>query len=251
MLKKISIITVCFNSVKTLAKTLASVKMQTWYCVEHIVIDGASTDGTVELIKQHEDQISHWLSEPDRGIYDAMNKGLALATGDVVCFLNADDHYAYPQVLEEAMDAIESQNLDAFFGDVAFFRPHHPAKIIRRFRSSMFKPSRLQFGWMSAHPALFVRRDVFLRVGDFKIDYKISGDFEWIARAFKTDQLVYQYLPKIMVHMQAGGISTGGLRSKLLLNREVLRACRENHIRSNWLKLLAKYPFKLLDYWFI
>ena len=242
-----SVITVCANAVATIEETLRSVAAQTHRAVEHIVIDAASADGTMDIVNRYRTGLAHVVSEPDGGIYDAMNKGLALATGDIVCFLNADDVYAHRAVLAQVAQAMERQALDALFGDVVFFRPEAPDKVVRRYRSHRFSPAGIARGWMPPHPALFVRRAVFQRVGGFRTTYRIAGDFEFVARAFGKDELRYAYLPEVLVRMRHGGISTAGWRSNLLLNVEVLRACRENGIQTSMLKILSKYPAKLLE----
>jgi glycosyltransferase involved in cell wall biosynthesis len=248
MTTKISVITVAFNSATTVFQTLRSVAEQTWGDVEHIVIDGASTDGTLEMIKTHGAHLARVVSEPDGGIYEAMNKGLRAANGDVIAFLNADDYYADATVLQRVVSALEEGNLDAVFGDVAFFSDTAPERVVRRYRSNRFRPERLAWGWMPAHPGLFVKREVFERAGSFSTSYRIAGDFEWIARAFYGQGLRYRYLPNVLVHMRVGGISTGGWANTMLLNREVKRACRENGISTNWLKILSKYPLKMLEF---
>ena len=245
---RISIITVAYNAARTIADTLESVAAQTHPEIEHIVVDGASTDGTLDVIERHHDKLTKVISEPDRGIYDAMNKGIRVATGDVIGFLNADDVFAQKNVLAMVAEIMKREHLDALFGDVEFFRPDNPGRTIRRYSSAHFRPDRIAWGWMPAHPALFVRREVFQRVGEFRTDYRIAGDFEFVARAFGKHTLRYRHLPEVLVRMRTGGISTGGWRNTLLLNREVLRACRENGIPTNMLKILSKYPAKLLEY---
>ncbi len=245
---KISIITVSFNAKHTIADALESVAAQTHPDIEHLVVDGASTDGTFEVIRQYEKHLAKLISEPDHGIYDAMNKGLRLATGDVIGFLNADDVYADPGVLGRVAESMERHRLDALFGDVSFFRSNNLKRDVRRFRSRYFQPERLAWGWMPAHPALFLRREVYERVGHFRTDYRIAGDFEFLARAFWGQSLRYRYFPEVLVRMRLGGVSTGGWRNTLLLNREVLRACHENGIPTNMLKILSKYPAKLLEF---
>ena len=245
---RISVITVAYNRASTIADTLKSVAAQTYPDVEHIVVDGASMDGTLEVIKQHGQHVARVISEADHGIYDAMNKGVKASTGAIIGFLNADDYYAHDHVLEKVAHAITRESLDAVFGDVAFFKPEQPQQLVRRYSSRHFRPDRVSWGWMPAHLGLFVGREVFDRVGPFRTDYRIAGDFEWVARAFRPGALRYRYLSEILVHMCTGGISTGGWRNTLMLNREVMRACRENGISTNWVKLLSKYPFKLLEY---
>lgn len=243
----VSVITVCFNSAATLERALTSVADQSWHNVEHIIIDGGSKDGTAEILARFRQTLAKVVSEPDHGIYDAMNKGLGLATGEIICFLNADDQYASPDVLSRVVLKMEECRLDALMGDVGFFRAGNPGKLVRRYRSDRFHPERLAWGWMPAHPALFLRREVVERVGRFKTDYRIAGDFEFIVRAFADKNIRYQHIPEVLVKMQIGGISTAGFRAKVLLNKEVLRACRENAVSTNMLKILSKYPAKLLE----
>ena len=244
---KISVITVSYNSARTLERTLQSVADQDWSNVEHIVIDGGSSDGSAEILNTFRTQLTHMVSEPDSGIYDAMNKGLACANGEIICFLNADDHYASSNVLSKVAMKMQVRNLDALTGDVGFFHEKYPRKLIRRYRSAGFSPKQLAWGWMPAHPALFLHKKVVLRVGEFRTDYRIAGDFEYILRAFHGHNLCYEHVPEVLVHMQTGGASTSGWRSKVLLNQEVLRACRENGIQTNMLKILSKYPAKLME----
>jgi glycosyltransferase involved in cell wall biosynthesis len=248
MAMKISVITVCFNSAATISDTLRSVVDQTHPDVEHVIVDGGSRDDTVELAHTLGRSGKIIISEPDQGIYDAMNKGLRLATGDLIGFLNADDMYAANDVLARVGALMQQGGLDALYGDTEFVRPSNLNKPIRRYRSDRFRPDRIAWGWMPAHPALFLKRQVFDRYGSFRKDYRIAGDFELVARIFHSGELVYQHIPEVLVRMRTGGISTGGFRSTLLLNQEVLRACRENGISSNWLKLLSKYPSKLAEF---
>ena len=245
---KFSIVTVCYNSALTIEDTLRSVAAQTWPQVEHILVDGASTDGTLEIVERHRDTLAKVISEPDRGIYDAMNKGVHAASGDVIGFLNADDVYAHQDVLAVVAETMERNHLDALFGDVGFFHSGDPSRLVRRYSSARFRPERIAWGWMPAHPALFLRRDVFQKAGPFRTNYRIAGDFEFVARAFGRHSLRYRHFPQVLVRMRMGGVSTGGWRNTLLLNQEVLRACRENGIPTNMLKILSKYPVKLLEY---
>ena len=244
---KLSVITVVYNNVDTISNTLQSVANQTHANIEHIVIDGGSTDGTLEILQSNQG-LSILRSESDTGIYDAMNKGLALATGAAICFLNADDVYESSEILQIMAQVLEDNNLDAVFGDVVYFHPHNPEKIIRRYSSARFTPQALAYGWMPAHPSLLLRRTVFQVAGGFKVDYQIAGDFEFVARVFGEDKLNYSYLPKVIVKMQTGGASTSGWQSTFISNREVMRACKENGIKTNYLKVLSKYPRKLLEF---
>lgn len=238
-----------YNSAGTIADALRSVAQQSHPDVEHIVIDGASTDATCAIVRAEGGRVSVLVSEPDQGIYDAMNKGLARATGEVVAFLNSDDWYATGDVLARVAALLQADDtLDAVLGDVEYVDPRRPQHSIRRYRSGRFRPNQLAWGWMPAHPALFVRRQVFEATGPFRTDFRIAGDYEWIARAFGPGDLRFRHLDAVLVRMRTGGISTGGWRNTLLLNQEVLRACRLNGIRTHWLKILSKYPAKLLEF---
>lgn len=243
----ISVITVCYNSVATIERALMSVANQDWPHVEHILIDGGSTDGTMDVVDRFRPFLACVLSEPDDGIYDAMNKGLACAAGDVVCFLNADDQYASDKVLSLVANQMHAEQLEALLGDVGFFHASSPSRQVRRYRSDRFTPARLAWGWMPAHPALFLHRSVIDRVGRFNTTYQIAGDYEFVIRVFHGHSLRYAYVPNVLVRMQTGGVSTGGWRAKVRLNKEVLRACRENGIKTNIFKILSKYPLKLTE----
>lgn len=245
---KISVITVCYNSSKTIGHTLKSVREQTYRNFEHIIIDGGSNDTTLAVVATEGQHVVKLISEADNGIYDAMNKGIQLATGDVVAFLNADDFYKDPEVLARVANDMRAEQLDALYGDVEFFHLGKRDVVVRRYNSGRFTPSRLGWGWMPAHPALFVRRALFERYGLFRTDYLIAGDFEFIARVFKHSELRHRHFPKSLVCMQMGGVSTSGWRATLQLNREIMRACRVNAIKTNWLKIWVRYPLKALEF---
>lgn len=243
---KISVITVCYNAEETVENTILSVLSQDYPNVEYIIIDGASKDGTLEIVERYRDRLAQWVSEPDKGIYDAMNKGIALATGDIIGLLNADDIYAHTGVLSEVAAAMRSESLDAVYADVDYFDGAHPDKAVRHYSSAYFKPSRMAWGFVPAHPTLFLRREIYQKFGYFKTNYRIAGDYDLIARIFKDGTLRYRYLPKVLVRMRLGGASTRSWHSMLRQNTEVIRACHENGIYTNWLMILAKYPVKFL-----
>jgi glycosyltransferase involved in cell wall biosynthesis len=244
---KISVITVCFNSEKTIDRMLKSVAEQDCLKVEHIIIDGGSTDNTNLIIEKYRSNLSYVKSEPDEGIYDAMNKGLYVASGEIVCFLNADDYYSSANVLSAVYDKMQSKQLEALMGDVAFFHENKPTKIVRRYRSDRFRPSRLKFGFMPAHPALFMRKEVYDRVGYFNKNYSIGGDFDFIVRTFHNKKIKYDFLKEVLVLMQTGGASDNGLKAKILLNKEFLRACKEGGVKTNMINILSRYRFKILE----
>jgi len=245
---RISIITVCYNSAKTIGLTLRSIREQVYGDIEHIIVDGGSKDNTLEIVAAEGSHVAKVISEKDNGIYDAMNKGIRLATGEVIGTLNSDDFYKDPGVLERVAHVMQAEQLDALYGDVEFFRPEKPDSIARRYNSGRFKPSRLRWGWMPAHPALFLRRPLFDRYGFYRTDYRIAGDFEFIARVFKHRELRHRHLPESLVRMQMGGVSTSGWRATLLLNQEMIQGCRVNSIPTNWAMMLMRYPAKALEF---
>lgn len=244
---KVSVITVCYNSEATIQQAIDSIDAQTWPNIEHIVIDGASRDATVEIIQRNISKLEHFVSEPDTGVYQAMNKGLKLASGDVIAFLNSDDLYSGPQIIETVVLTMQAKGLDALYGDVEFFHATNPSKVVRTYNSGRFSPSRIGWGWMPAHPALFIRRGIYDRFGCFCEDFKIAGDYEFVARIFKAGELKSQHLDSVLVRMQTGGLSTAGLAATYRLNKEILDACRRNGISTNWLMVLSKYFFKLRE----
>lgn len=243
---KVSVITVCFNSESTIARCLQSIQDQDYSDIEHIVIDGASTDQTSNIIQKYLSNQTRFLSEPDQGIYDAMNKGLKWASGDIICFLNADDCYHNNQVITEVVGKFRNQLIDILITDIVFFKANNPEKIVRRYRSNQFLKYGFAWGYQPAHPGLFMSKNVIDKTGLFDPSYRIAGDLDYEIRVFANKSWHYEYVPMVTVKMQSGGVSTGGLRSKWILNSEMLRACRNNGIKTNLLKILSKYPLKLM-----
>ena len=244
---KISIITVCYNSATTIRDAIQSVLSQNHPDIEYIIIDGNSQDGTVEIIKSFGKKIDHWISEPDKGIYDAMNKGIALATGEVVGILNSDDFYFDHSILSKVADAFSDEKVDSIFGDLIFVDPVDLNKVVRRYSSKGWNPERFAWGFMPAHPTFFVRRKYYEQFGLFKTDYKIAADYEILIRLLYVHKLSYRYLPLTMVKMRKGGVSSNGIRSTIVLNDEIIRGCRENGIKTNIFKVYPKYVVKLFE----
>lgn len=243
---KISIITVCRDAVDTIEDTILSVSGQTFGNVEHIIVDGGSTDGTLEIINKHVSLITKWVSEPDNGIYDAMNKGIKMATGEVIGFLNADDIYARPDVLVRASEVMGKNGIQACYSDVVYVRDDLHT-VVRYYCSRRFSPDKLAYGWMPAHPTLFLNSKLFKRYGMFKTDYLIAADFELVARLFGAHKVQYSYLPGVAVKMRLGGVSTKNIKSNITLSKEIVRACRENGINTSFPRVLLKYPLKILE----
>lgn len=242
---KVSIITVSFNSAKTIADTIESVLSQDFPQLEYIVVDGGSTDGTVQIIEAHQDRINHWVSEKDRGMYDAMNKGIALATGDVIGILNSDDVYMNTHIVSELMELMQSKKAQVVFADLILVDQENPNKVLRYYDSGHFHPNKFKYGWMPAHPTVFVKRELYDAVGPFATNYQIAADYEMLIRILAIQRARYVYLPKPVVRMRSGGASTAGLSRNWILNQEIVRACKENGIYSNMAMLFLKLPFKL------
>ncbi len=242
---KISIITVVWNNKETIKDAIESVLNQTYQNIEYIVIDGASTDGTVEILQSYGNKITKFISEKDKGLYDAMNKGILLATGDIVGILNSDDFYIDQFVLENIVREFKEKKVDSVFADLVFVNSENLDKIVRYYDSSYFSPKKFAYGWMPAHPTFFVKRKIYEEYGLFKIDYKIGADFDICARFLYKNKITYSYIKKPIIKMRIGGVSTS-FSSIWINSLEQLRACKENGIKTNILKIFMKYPTKLL-----
>ena len=243
---KVSIITVSFNSAKTIADTIESVLSQDFPEIEYIIIDGNSSDDTVKIIRQYENRISKWISEKDQGMYDAMNKGIAMATGDVIGILNSDDVYMNTHVISNLMALLEKKKAQVVFADLILVDQNDDKKVLRYYDSGYFHPDKFRWGWMPAHPTVFVRQELYQAVGPFSITYQIAADYEMLIRMLAIQKASYAYLPKPVVRMRSGGASTAGISRNWILNKEIVRACKENGIYSNPCMLLLKIPAKIL-----
>lgn len=242
---KISIITVVRNGADTIRDCIESILNQS-YPVEYIVVDGCSTDGTLDIIREYAG-IAKIISEPDQGIYDAMNKGIKLASGDIVGILNSDDFYVDNNVISVIVNEFETKKLDSVFADLVFIKREEPQKIVRYYNSSHFNPKKFNYGWMPAHPTFFVKRNIYERYGLFKTDYKIASDYELLTRFLSKYKISYSYIPKVIIKMRTGGLSTKSLKSNWILNKEIVRACAENGIKTNIFKVYSKYFTKFLQ----
>ncbi len=240
---KFSVVTAAYNAADTISRTIESVQLQTCHEVEHIIVDGLSSDGTDNVVRSVGEHCV-LIREQDGGIFDAMNKGIRVATGDVVSILNSDDFYSHRNVLSLVADRMHKGTIDGVFGDVGFFNANRPDIIVRRYRSIDFTPNRLRFGIMPAHPGMFLRREIYSRFGLYDTTYTIASDFEFVARLFAQGGINYRMLNEIVVSMQTGGASTRNLKSKMTIFRECLNACRKNGIATNVALMLLKYPLK-------
>lgn len=248
---KISIITVSFNSSATIRDTIESVLNQSYNNIEYIIIDGLSNDDTVDIIKEYEPLFfgrMHWISEKDLGLYDAMNKGIKIATGDIVGIINSDDFYCYSNSIAEISKAFEDENIKVVFADVRFVNPNNLDKTVRYYSSKIFSPKLFRFGFMPAHPTFFTYKNYFDIIGYYKTDYKIAADFELLIRFLYTNRLKYRYLPFDMLKMRTGGASTASIKSNCILNKEIVRACNDNGIYTNLLILMFKYFVKVIEF---
>ncbi len=248
---KISIITSTYNSGKTVKDTLESILNQSYKDIELLIIDGKSKDNTLEIIKQYEKLFQgklHYISEADKGIYDAMNKGIRMATGDVVGILNSDDLFTSNNVIQKIAEAFEQDSkLDAVYGDVHFVNPNNLDKCVRYYSSKIFKRNLMKLGFMPAHPSFYTRRECFNKYGLYKTDYKVAADFEFLLRVIYKENINIQYLPIDMVTMRTGGASTSGIESHKRIMKEHLQAFRENGIYTNIIFLSLRYFYKVFE----
>ena len=246
---KISVITVVRNAENTIADTLMSVAAQNYPDIEHIVIDGASTDNTLGIIKQYEDRIAVLVSEPDNGIYDAMNKGIELATGDVIGLLNADDIFQDDSVLQQVAEAHTDQGLDACYANLVYVQADNIQKVVRDWRSKCYEPGLCFQGWMPAHPTLYLKKRVYEIVGLYNTCLKLQADLEFCARAFEVHKINSRFIPKLWVRMRVGGVTNNRLIDVLKGNWESYRALKELGLKKKPLNYFVfKWASKIPQY---
>ena len=274
---KISVITVTFNSAATVRDTIESVLKQEYQDYEYLVIDGGSKDNTVDIIKEYEPKFGgrmRWISEKDKGMYDGINKGIRMATGDVVGIINSDDFYHRSDIFgiindefkkvpdgffDERSDKVErkgsstseatksSARVEAIYGDVRFVKPDNLDKTVRYYSSKHWRPWRFRFGFMPAHPTFFTYKENFEKYGYYQYDYHIAADYELLIRHLYTNKVPAKYVPADFMKMRTGGRSTKGWRANVLLNREIVRACKENGIWTCMPLLFLKYFIKVFE----
>lgn len=244
----ISVITVTFNSRETIADTIESVATQTYPLIEHIVVDGASTDGTLEVLQRFRGKLSKIVSEPDEGIYAAMNKGLAMATGDVVGTLNSDDVYVDKNVLAMVAEVFRDETVDVCYGDVFYVDKSDLNRIVRHWKSEPYRPGLFERGWMPPHPTFFIRRSVLGRVGPFEARYRFAADFDFMLRALHVQQLRSTYLPRELVKMRVGGETNSSVMNVLKGNIEAYKSCRKYGLGVSPLFIARKILSKLPQY---
>lgn len=242
----VSIITVCFNSESTIKSTIDSVLNQTHIDIEYIVIDGQSLDDTVKIVKSYGDKITNFVSEPDEGIYDAMNKGVKLATGDVVGILNSDDFYIDEKVIAKVAQVFKDKKVDSMFADLVFVKSDNLKKTVRYYDGSKFNPSMFAYGLTPPHPTFFVKREMYEKYGLFRTDLRIASDYDILVRFLYRYKISYHYLNEVIVKMRVGGASTSLFNILLTNSREVIKACRDNGVDTNWFKILSRFFEKIV-----
>lgn len=240
---KVSIITVCFNSEATICQTLRSVREQRHRDIEHIVVDGGSRDNTLEVVASEGPHVAKLVSECDMGIYDAMNKGLALATGDVVGFLNSDDVFAHAEVISKIALAMADSAIDACYGDLVYVAQDDMNKVVRYWKSGEYRRGLFDRGWVPAHPTFYARRELYQRYGGFDLDMKLAADFDILLRFFEVHRIRTSYIPDVLVKMRLGGATNVSFGNVLRQNIEIARAFRKYGLSVG----LKPFAFKLMS----
>jgi glycosyltransferase involved in cell wall biosynthesis len=254
---KVSIITVVYNGASFVKDCIESILNQTYPDIEYIIIDGQSTDGTVEIVQAYGTKIAHFISEPDKGLYDAMNKGIGLATGEVIGLLNADDFYRHNRVIENMVATFKRTDSDAVYGDMLYVDRNDPTKLKRYWRSGWYHDKAFLWGWMPGHLSFFAKRLLYEKHGAFRLDMKSAADYELMLRFIHKNKARLAYMDEVTIVMRAGGISNSSLRNRLRANREDQTAWQLNDLKpyffTFWLKPLRKLkqyiskPPELLD----
>ncbi len=245
---KISIITVCYNSESTIIDTIESVINQTYSNIEYIIVDGKSKDRTLEIIQSYNNKISKWISESDYGLYDAMNKGISMATGDFIGILNSDDKYFSEKTIEQIVDFHLKNNIDASIGNI--IQREQSSKIKRLYSSKYWRPEKLKIGFMPPHPSIFIKKDLFNKFGNYSCDFKIGADYELIVRFFLKNRINWKYSGIITTSMLTGGLSSSGLSSYITITKEITKALKMNNIAFNKIVISLRFIWKIKHFIF-
>lgn len=248
---KVSIITTTFNSAKTIEDTLMSVLKQTHQNIEYWIIDALSNDNTIDIVHRYQKMFNgrlHCISEPDKGIYDAMNKGLEKVTGYIVGILNSDDYFTSDDALEKIVETFSNYEVDAVYGDIHFIHANKPDKVVRYYSSSMFRPFWLRFGFMPAHPSFYVKNEIYRKYGTYSLNYKIASDYDLMVRFFYKYKIKAKYIKKDFVTMRIGGMSTRNITNRMLINKEDVMACRKYGLYTNKFLIMFKYLYKIFEF---
>jgi len=240
---KISIITITFNSESTIEQTIRSVIDQTYANIEYIIVDGRSTDDTLKIVEKYKDRITKLLSEKDNGLYDALNKGIEMASGDVVGILHSDDFYINDEVIQKYADTFIKNNSDSVYSDLYYVDKTNTDKIIRKWKSGGYSPSSFINGWMPPHPTFFVKKEVYKKLGKFNLDFKSAADYELMLRFIQKNKISISYLPEYTVKMRVGGKSNVTVKNRINANLEDRRAWEINGLKPRFYTLYLK-PFR-------
>lgn len=246
----VSIITVVYNNARYVRDAIESVLSQDYSNIEYLVIDGGSTDGTVDIIKEYQDRISFFITEPDNGIYDALNKGVVLSTGDVIGVLHSDDQFCGNQVISSAVKKLDEDKAEFCFSD-AVITDMKSGKVLRYYRAHYFRQWMFRIGWMPPHTTCFISKSLFDEFGLYSISYKIASDFDFLLRMFYGRRIIWTYLNIISVKMRQGGVSNSGFASKKIIASEINQSLRSNNVWSLSIFQLARYFIRLTELVFI
>jgi glycosyltransferase involved in cell wall biosynthesis len=247
---KCTIITVSYNAVDTIESTIKSVLSQDYNDIEYIIIDGNSSDGTKEIILQYENKISKWISEKDNGIYDAMNKGIQFATGDIIGILNADDLYSSNDIISKVVQQFTQSNADALYADLKYVLKNDITKTIRFWKSGEYTDGKFLNGWMPPHPTFFVKKDIYNQLGLYRTDMPSAADYELMLRYIHVNKVKLTYLPELVTIMREGGVSNKSIMNRWKANRDDLRAWQVNNVKPNSFTLILKPLSKLIQFVF-
>lgn len=247
---KISIITATFNSAQTVRDTFNSILKQTYKNIEYIVVDGLSKDNTLDIIKEYEPFFNgkmRWISEKDNGLYDAMNKGITMASGDIIGILNSDDFFTSNDILATIVETMSNKNIDAVYGDIHFVNNKDTKKCIRYYSSAVFRPHLMSIGLMPAHPSFYCKRKIYEKYGLFDTEFKIGADFESLLRYIYIHKIKTKYIKRDFVTMRIGGASTRNIKSRLQIMQDHIKAMKKNGVKSNIFILSLRYPYKIYE----
>jgi glycosyltransferase involved in cell wall biosynthesis len=247
-MEKISIITVCYNSAETIEDTIKSVINQDYPNIEYIIIDGLSKDNTLEIVNRYKESIAQIISEKDKGIYDAINKGVSRATGEVVAILNSDDMYSSSGVISSVMKMFSDSGADAVYGDLHYVDRFQTDKVVRYWKSGKYHPGRFLNGWMPPHPSFFVRNKCYQQYGLFHTHFKTSADYELMLRFIHKHKISVAYLPSVLVKMRIGGQSNVSLKNRIEANREDRKAWEINGLKPGLFTLIKKPLSKIVQF---
>lgn len=246
---KVSIITVVFNGSYAVEDCIKSVLGQSYKYIEHIIIDGGSTDGTLDVIldviKGDKDRIAKLVSEPDKGVYDALNKGIKLATGEIIGFLHSDDFYAHNKVIKTVADVFKKKRVDSCYGDLKYVGKNDTDRMIRYWRSSAYWHGKFKYGWMPPHPTFFVRREIYEKCGHFNTGFRIAADYELMLRFLEKHRISTCYIPEVLIKMRCGGKSNGSVKNMVIKTYEDYKALKMNNQEGALLTVILKNISKI------